>query len=107
MNLTEFVEKVLVQIAQGVHGAQKGVAGTGATINPAPRGSIAIVAPGGVELQNVEFDVAVSASEETEGKGGITVLSLVGVAGEKKWREESVSRVKFTVPIGLPVGKRE
>lgn len=55
-------------------------------------------------VQNVMFDVAVTAASETSGgaKVGIKVLSLdIGAKGEKSASAEQVSRVSFQIPITL------
>ncbi|MBU1487110.1 hypothetical protein KKH56_03560 [bacterium] len=50
----------------------------------------------------VEFDVAVTVSEESGTKGGIGVFSgliNLGTSGESSKSDTSLSRVKFQVPI--------
>lgn len=58
------------------------------------------------DKQDVEFDIAVTVSDEVSGKAnaGIKVLSVgIGGEGAKAAKESTVSRVKFTVPIIPPV----
>jgi hypothetical protein len=58
-----------------------------------------------VYLQNVAFDVAITASDKVEGdtKGGVRVLG-VGLPGgaSAENRSTSASRVQFNVPLVLP-----
>ena len=53
----------------------------------------------------IEFDVAVTAVEATgtEGKAGISVWSIgANMSGKTDKSNSTVSRVKFSVPVGLP-----
>ncbi len=55
----------------------------------------------------VDFNLAVTATDETKGK--ISVLSaIIGIAGSAAASTEnkSISSVKFTIPIALPVNIR-
>lgn len=97
MELKEFVTKTLVEIIEGVTEAQ----------------SKAKDAPGGVvptkadPIERVAFDVALTTSKSKESKGGIGVfLGGAGIGGQKQAAGEakSFSRIKFSVPILLPVG---
>ncbi|WP_109464019.1 trypco2 family protein [Albibacillus kandeliae] len=61
-------------------------------------------------VQDIEFDVAVSASSEKSvgGKGGIKVLSVeLGAQGEIAKADEHVSRVHFKIPITLRPSDKE
>jgi len=106
VNLDDFVRETLLAIIRGVRQAQEKAPEHGATINPVPhRGAVHSAIAGGTEMQSVEFDVAVSASEGTQTEGGIAVAAAilaVGSMGLSKHESGSLSRVRFTVPIGLP-----
>ncbi len=59
---------------------------------------------GGV-IQSVDFDVAVTAIEGADAKGGINVVSGIyssGAHGKSSELNQSISRIKFKVPISLP-----
>lgn len=105
MDLKEFVKTSLIEILGGVKEAQAAVREEDGSINPPhygqPKG---LTVPGGVELQYVDFDVAVTASEGSELSGGISVVGI-GAKGSTAELSSSVSRIKFRVPVGLPVGK--
>jgi len=61
-------------------------------------------------VQNVAFDVAVSASSESDkgGKAAINVLSLtLGAEASKAVSAEQVSRVSFSIPMTLKPSKDE
>jgi len=60
-------------------------------------------------VQTVEFDVAVTATEGTDTKGGIGVVAGVfalGSQGQSSEEISAVSRIKFSVPITLPYGEK-
>ena len=54
----------------------------------------------------VEFDLAVTVSQEqnTIGGGGLSIASLakVGISDENKEGKEEISRIKFMIPMALP-----
>ena len=112
MDLKTFVSQALIQIVEGVNEARSAVKSTGATVNPTFFGDVKNMPKNGSYhigsgklAQSVEFDVALTVAEGTETKGGIGVFSGVinlGSSGQSNNENVSVSRVKFTVPLGLP-----
>jgi hypothetical protein len=114
INLQDFVTEALVQIAHGVSEAQKRVHESGAMINPYDSvvdssGRVQWAESGfGSERQygeKVEFDIAVTAADKGELKGGIGVVSGVfnlGVKAGQTGESSSVSRIRFSVPMFLP-----
>lgn len=120
MELKDFVAESLIQIMDGVLLAQRHAGAVGAFINPrdaswsdartpVPGQSRMVHLPGDnpyyFEIQTVEFDVAVTAIEGSEKKGGIGVLfSAVTIGGSRgsTTSDQSVTRVKFSIPLALP-----
>jgi len=106
MELQDFVTETLVQIQEGVQKAieRRSVPGARGAINPV-WGSANDISP--EHRQEVEFDVAVSATDSSKigGKAGIKVFSVATAEGERNKTEEQsrVSRVKFTVRVIPPV----
>ena len=105
MELEEFVARTLEQLVQGVRKAQQKVLSLGAAINP----SSEIHSGGAInEPRRIDFDVAVTASEEDSAGGtakfSIKVLSLEGGAGATT-SNSTVSRIKFNIPVQLPTMK--
>jgi len=112
MNLQEFVTQTLSAIINGVRDAKDTLGD--AHVNPivdsydcnihgAKMGHL--MDERGNLIRNVDFDVAVTASEETETKGGIGVFVAgigLGSQGQVDKGNASVSRVKFTIPVSLP-----
>ena len=112
MNLKEFVSVTIGQIIDAVQEikAEKG----NSRVNPKPRGGTLhsnlhqmgfIVSSANELIQQVEFDVALTVTEEKENKGGIGIfVAGVGIGGQRQSENSnsSVSRVKFKVPIALP-----
>ena len=103
MDLSEFVEKTLRQIADGLAAAQKHVHEKGGAVNPPHhyggiyKGALWNDAP----IGQVDFDVALITEETGELGGRISVFGI-GVGGASETTEKSVSRIKFSVPIAFP-----
>jgi len=110
MELKDFISESLIQIIDGVATAQEHAEEKGAEVAPklqATTGPRDTFRTHFTEhpVQTVEFDVAVTASEvdKAEGTIGILVASLgVGVKGSEERQTTELSRIKFSVPIGLP-----
>jgi len=113
MNLRDFVATTIEEVMEGVFEAQQRTVRTGGVVNPAvfqgmsgeldkPVHAGQLGAP---LVKEIEFDVAVSVTEGTEkaGRAGIVVWGI-GVGGEGKSGSatESVSRIRFSVPVGFP-----
>ena len=115
MDLREFVKEALVQVASGVRDAQEPVRIQGGFVSP----SVVSGASGrsesthfgtlssGQQVLLVEFDVAVTATDSVEGGAGakLAVASLFSLEAGGKGRtgSETTSRIKFKVPLALPV----
>lgn len=110
MQLDEFVKTSLEQLIGGVAEAQKSATDSGATINPGFRTpKSGEVASNGSVIREVEFDVVVTVSEETGSKAGLRVgLAGIGAGleGKSGRGESAVSRIRFSVPVVLPVPPR-
>lgn len=116
MNLQEFIAQALIQIASGVREADDELQASGAIVNPrhvAGAGQDKLNVYGYIggktkylrAVHSVEFDVAVTAVEEKESKGGIGIMvGSIGLGSQGRSEESStsVSRIKFKVPIALP-----
>ena len=104
MKLQEFVKESLLQVINGVNEANEGIEESGGSVNPAGMVTTYGRTSGGVLLQDVEFDVAVSISEDSDLGGDLTVM---GIGAKESISETSsrVSRIKFQVPVILPQGK--
>ena len=112
MELGDFVRDALVQIVQGISEAQTATAETGARVAPQTVAyfkqlTAEIILDNSTHrpLHIVEFDIAVSATQESgrAGKIGVLAASLgAGVEGHTGHQTERVSRVRFSVPIAFP-----
>ena len=113
MDLQRFVKETLTEIALGVNAAQDQaeVELSGARINPpgippvaAPDGYLGQLASGEVVCV-VDFDLAVtvSGSGPNESSSKIEVLGLLTAKlnGAKRTPRDSISRIKFKVPIAF------
>ena len=111
MELKQFITTALVDIVQAIDEARKLLGDEhGRSICPvittaySHKTKIEFVSSRGLFLQQVEFDVAVSAetSEEIGGKAGISVIGIkASIGSDANQKNTSISRIKFHVPIGL------
>lgn len=112
MDLKSFVAETLVQIVEGVADAQKRIRelDVGAAVNP---NSIADTSKDKLGVATpVEFDVAVTVTDESASKTGagstVGFLSVVSAKVDAKAeasdsvRNEAVSRVQFVVRLAQP-----
>jgi hypothetical protein len=100
MNIKEFVSDSLVQICEAVLDAQEKTSKSGARVNPYFRRAKPEEA-----AQVVKFDLAVTVSQQANGKAGgeIKILGAsLGGGGELATSEQTISRIKFEIPIDLP-----
>lgn len=113
MDLKEFVQEAIVQIAAGVKGAQDNVRSLGAIVNPAIS---SVTEAGGAYFGTLDeghhvflanFDVAVSVTQTsgTEGGGKLSVATVfnVGGSGHSVNTSATSSRLSFKVPVALPL----
>jgi hypothetical protein len=120
MELKDFVAQSLHQIVQGVKEAQ--ATDTGAVINPRiddssgsnpdalKKAGRLFEVSSRLPIEEVDFDVAVTVEESGQAGGkigaGIKVLGLeAGMSGASETRNSSVSRIRFSVLVKLPLGK--
>ena len=112
MELKAFVAETLSQVILGVREAQVFASTHEAKVVP-PRigfrpdqGHVVFWELDNQSLvQVIEFDVAVTTTEGTTAKGGVGVfVGAVGVGtqGQSTASSQSVTRIKFSVPVGFP-----
>src|SRR5262249_30674540 len=104
--LKTFVAETLEQILIGIRDAQKkdGGSGINAEMYTGTTGHIITAGSDGTFVR-VDFDVAVSAETAGHGKAGLTVFG-VGAAAGGEHKTGFANRITFSVPLGLPDGKR-
>ena len=114
MDLKEFTKETLVQIVQGVNEANIELKEHNAyitrDIQKSTTGDSYVDRSGPyTHAVNIDFDVAVTATEvnDTKGGGGIKVVQLfqAGMETSKSIENQSVSRIKYSIPLVL--GKKD
>jgi len=104
--------ETLSQIVEGVRDAQSRTEQHCARVSPSFTASAELVGKQGFLIasgdaaQMVQFDVAISAKEGTGTKGGIGLIVgpvTLGSAGQSTQESSGTSRVKFCVPLVLPL----
>ena len=113
MKLEEFVSDSLVQFAQGVQDAREKLAGSDCTVAPFIRDYFDIAENNpvfigqdcnGDLIQSISFDVALTVEKGTETSGKVSVVAGVfGLSSKGKTMKsnDSISRLKFVIPISL------
>jgi len=114
MQLCDFVAETLRQVMRGVKTGQASCAETGGVVHPVSL-TCSTANPHelwnpelGVVVKQVEFDVAVIATHDTQTKRVVAVVAAVanrGAGGQAAKNTESISRVRFSVPVILPVSE--
>ena len=108
MDLKEFTRETLVQIVQGVKEANEILEQQNAVVPSRTiktNDNVFVDEYGEGSAIEVVFDVAVTAIETdgTKGGGGIRVAQLLfgGIEASNHTENQSISRVKFTIPLVL------
>ena len=114
MDIKEFVKESLLQLAESINEANAELEERGAYI---PSGDmigegVLFTEVKGTKTRHfvkVEFDLAVTVSQEqaSNGGGGLSIASFanLGVKSESKEGKVDVSRIKFMIPMVLPQKK--
>lgn len=112
MKLQDFVSETLQQIIRGIKDAQEKTKDSGAEVSPALgawSGNLEkhkiIQAKSGHCVHFVDFDVALTVTQETETKAGIGIFaSVIGIGAQGQTNNENatINRIQFRVPITLP-----
>lgn len=122
MDLQHFIKESIVQISKGIIDANKEVMEHGGAVNPrdvtfnksgeGPYGYYAEDQKNSFRraIEKIDFDVVVSVAQGTETEGGIglKVGSFgLGSSGKTEKENTSESRIKFSLPILLPVAEQK
>ena len=106
MDLKEFVGTCLEQVIEGIQDAQKQTLGSGAEINVPPdmESDLNTIHNGKRQLQQVEFDVALTRQNETGGgiEVAVPAVANLGFFGRRTSKDGSVSRIRFSVGVAFP-----
>ena len=120
MELQQFISSALVQIAKGIESASEELGDSNAIVNPRN-----VIGTNGTDdqkvygylsegsarklrkaVQLIDFDVAVVAAEGSSTKGGLGIKVGgigIGAQGQSEDKKTSESRIKFSIPMVLPV----
>lgn len=105
MELDKFVAKTLTMISKGVQDAQNECEQYGVIVNDSPN-TLAreqgMYGSNDALIQKVEFDIAITTEDSTNGEGKISVLGIKGGVNNKS-KDTYSSRVKFSIPITFSI----
>ena len=112
MNPQEFLKETIVQISKGIEEAQAELSESGGRVNPALATSQgAIQSKGGLVTQqgklvyDINFDVAISVTDESDTKAGAGIFVVAIGAGAQtvdSYTASKVSRIQFKIPVTYP-----
>jgi hypothetical protein len=117
MELKDFISETIQQISLGVKDAMDKCAELDVLVNPdittGENGNFCIPdSKYNVNIQRrvqiIDMDISVVVTATTENKmGGMIGISMIGIGGETKGIENTsnTNRVKFSIPVCLPVSK--
>ncbi|CAG1008340.1 hypothetical protein PHYC_03552 [Phycisphaerales bacterium] len=100
MDLESFVRESILQVIRGMIAAQREAQAMHAEVMPP-----AFNENDRHRYKDIRFDVAVTIAQSggSEGGGGIKVAGIsAGATGHRVHSHETVSRLKFTMPVGFP-----
>ncbi|WP_333003562.1 hypothetical protein [Vibrio coralliilyticus] len=97
MDVKEFVSETLKQVTEAVKENESTYC-NGRGDNPALQ-KIGMFSHGNAFVTYVDFDIAVTESTAQEGGAKLSVAGIGGFGGDLSSGTETVSRVKFRVPI--------
>lgn len=117
MKLDDYVAETIKQIIKGINTAKDFGDEHGAKVNPEsasfPSGSANLIfcVDSGVPLQEIMFDIAVSVSEGSGSSESpeLTVgsNSITGTSQSSESIHSSLNRIKFSIPVRLPMSNRD
>jgi hypothetical protein len=113
MDLQEFIKTALVDIVAGVAGASEAALAHGANVGSMKlygwtKENKIVTNEDDSPVATVEFDIALAEGSSKDTKGGIGVyLGTVGLGsqGASHGEASTHSRIKFSVPLVLPMAK--
>lgn len=111
MELKTFISETLTQILEGVTESQSKASQIDGRVVPhvrTPREGANLYGHTNDQLPVivVDFDVSVFAQEDTGTKGGIGIaigVLALGSKGESNQQQNSTNKIKFQIPIALPL----
>lgn len=114
MKLDDFISETISQIINGIKKANEFAKENGGKIDASNLGYTGSKGGGGIIffdistreiVQNIEFDIAVTANDTEKGKSGIGVfIGSIGLGTQIENGNENtiVNRIKFSIPLYLP-----
>ena len=97
MDIKEFVSETLSQVTEAIENNSSSLETGGRSVKELEKMNMFSLYSGWVTY--VDFDIAVTESSSGEGGAKLQIAGVGGIGGEKRIGSETVSRVKFRVPI--------
>lgn len=108
MDLKEFTKQTLLQIVEGANEANDAIIEMGAFVphtNIAGKHCFVYEERNHRHVIDVDFDVAITTTETEDVNGGMSLkiasLVNVGAVGDNKLENQTISRIKYSLPLVL------
>lgn len=115
MELKEFIKESLSQIIDAVKETQEKYKDTNVVICPdniqEVKSGLYILDENEYDnyssrskVQNIDMDIAISVTEKEGNRSGLGIAKIInaGISSENAQQNESISKIKFSIPIVLP-----
>ena len=103
MELKDFIKATIKDISEAVTELNEEMNGTGLLVNPVPEvaKNNSETVPDGRIIQQIDFNVSVTASESTEKGGGLKVY-VANADLNNRMGHEATSTISFCIKVALP-----
>lgn len=120
MELKEFIKESLSQIIDAIKETQEKYKDTNVVICPdniqEVKGGLYILDENEYDnyssrskVQNIDMDIAISVTEKEGNKSGLGIAKIInaGISSENTQQNESISKIKFSIPIVFPTSSSQ
>ena len=110
MDLKDYIKNTITAISDAIIESQNELSDKGVIVNPekvevGKNGEKLLRSDGWRYVQNLEFDILVSAEDDSgsSGGGGLKVAGVLSIGGELKESSshQQANKIKFTIPVAF------
>ncbi|MEC7264587.1 MAG: hypothetical protein VXW38_12675 [Bacteroidota bacterium] len=110
MDLKDYIKNTITAISEAIIESQEELSDKGVIVNPekvevGKNGEKLLRSDGWRYVQNLEFDILVSAEDDSgsSGGGGLKVAGLLSIGAElqESISQQQANKIKFTIPVAF------
>ena len=110
MDLKDYIKNTITAISEAIIESQEEFKSKGVIVNPekveiGKNGEKLLRSDGWRYVQNLEFDILVSAEDSSgaKGSGGLKVAGLLNIGArlEETTNQQQANKIKFTIPVAF------